>query len=1149
VPSAPINSVFKKSTSHDWLIATYQEGAITMSFNVPTILIGLGGIGSQIANMVYGSVPSEQRGRVAIHAFDTDANSISQLEHLRNCATQTSTNHSVNEYLRTNKELLKWFPNNPHIKRKTMTDGAGQVRAVSRLAFRSAMSEGKLNAMWDGIERIFPVDSDTKTYNVRVIIISSLVGGTGSGIFLQIALYLREMLERKLGSESVLIRGAFLLPDILVRSNTLDRNEWEAVQGNGYASLKELNAITLSAAGHHKQNVTIELEYRPNQIDLEGRTAHAITDKHLPYDFCFLYDYENTKGQHLTNVSEYMDQVARSVYLQLFSPISAKSFSQEDNQIRSLVESNGQARYCGAGVASLTYPYEEVLDYCALKWSVNGLDDSWLRLDQLFNEQKKRYENDLRNGINQDKPEIRELFVKFFDQMATNSEKPNPFFRQLDLQVHEIEGKGKKGAPKAELFLAEVEAYVDSVIQGDTELKEDYEDQCGLDDGKLKIKDKAKQEINRMEVALEDFAVEINKKINEYTHFIVHQVMEADYHSSTGADGEKFRLNTWILKKESPVHPVGVRYILYSIQNQLIKKIGSLKEENRRMKEQIDRYKDIYDLDRSDGVVEDAVRRVDLALKQPIVSRVVKNQFKFFIEDYKEKATHQFKTLNRYKVSMLLEQVFSGMNQAMKEMIEDWERFFDNLVETRETLLVEINQLASKFEGVSDPTKKFVLADKEMLEQTWERIRQSVDNGLLPDSISQKIYVSLYNRYMERKTNRGAEEFFKEMKVEVFFKENVLAFCRKELAQKHHDKLDLTIIQALKIEAQRLGVEPDVHVYKRIKALEELAQPYVPITSDYRKLKFWGIHNESSDLLTEQLRNELFEEKQITDEAFKRNEMICYRAHYGLSVSDFSKFSAGKNGTQPGVYYEAYHRLVSKLNEDENSTITPHLDKNWHLPAYMPDLNPERAMLETNRTDRALILGLIYGWLQLVYSDGKRVYQYSGNQGTKLLLKFGEKVEEDTFLLHEALPHNPVIYNEILERFLETQENQIRNIRTIEEHDFIKGAIEVSKVKKDGIHNILDIVLKYDQDFSDTSLIERADRLRQCLLMEIFDYFSKVYKNRTETAKLESGQFIKRLWHESLVRQGTNEDTEEYNKWLNDINQRLSSLNQKRVLV
>jgi hypothetical protein len=1121
-----------------------------LSFNVPTILIGLGGIGSNIANMVYGNIPKQQRGRVAIHAFDTDANSIAQLEHLRNSATQTSTNHSVDEYLRNNKKLLKWFPNNPHLKRKQMTTGAGQVRAISRLAFRSAMSEGKLNAMWDGIERIFPVDSDSKLYNVRVIIISSLVGGTGSGIFLQVALYLREMLERKLGSESVLIRGAFMLPDILVRSNTLDRNEWEAVQANGYASLKELNAITLSASGRHKQNVTIELEYRPNQVDLEGRTAHAITEKHLPYDFCFLWDYENTKGQHLTNVSEYIEQVSRAVYLQLFSPISARSFSQEDNQIRSLVESHGQARYCGAGVASLTYPYEDVLEYCALKWSVYGLDDSWLLLDRLYSDLKKKYEVDLKNGVNGEKPELRKVFVNDFNRLANENENLNPFFRQLELQVHEIEPKGKKGAPKADLFLDSVEDYAKKVLRDDLELKEDYEDHCRIDENKLKIKDQARQEVTRVEIALEDYEIEINKKINEYSHYIFHQVIHSDVYSPGKSEEQSFsyNLNTWLLRKDSPIHPVGVRYILYSIHNLLTARIAKLKEENRLMKDQIDRYEEVYNSERSDGVTEDAASRIDKALKQGIVSSLFKNQFKDFVQEYSTRANQQLQILNRYKLSKLLEQVFSSINQAVKEMMVDWQRFFDHLIETREALLVEINHLSRKFEGVSDPTKAYVLASKDMLDETWERIRQSVDNGLLPDNISKKIYLSLFNRSLERKNNRGAEGSHKEIKVEAFFKENVLAYCRQELANNYQDTLNLTIIQALQIEANHLNADPDQHLYLRIKALEELAQPFVPITPDYRKLEFWGIHHEAAGILSEQMRNELFTEKEIVDEAFNRNEIVCYRAHYGLSVSDFSKFSAGKNGGQTGVYYEAYQRIVSKLNENENSTITPHLDRNWHLPAYMPDLNPEQAELETNRTDRALLLGIIYGWIQLVYSDGVRVYQYSGNQGTKLILKFGEKVGEATSALHEALPHNPVIYDEILERAQESLEEQIKNNRMIEEHEFFKGGLRIPKVQKDGIQNILDLVLDYDLKFvADSKLTERADRLRMCLLDEIYNYYRKTCK--PESAKRGTVDFISRLWRESPVRKNTPRETEEYQKWLNDINNKISSLKQELVLI
>ena len=61
----------------------------------------------------------------------------------------------------------------------------------------------------------------------------------------------------------------------------------------------------------------------------------------------FLYDYENLHGHHLHNLSDYMEQMANTIYLQLFSPMSANHFAQEDNQIQQLAESSGKGDIAG----------------------------------------------------------------------------------------------------------------------------------------------------------------------------------------------------------------------------------------------------------------------------------------------------------------------------------------------------------------------------------------------------------------------------------------------------------------------------------------------------------------------------------------------------------------------------------------------------------------------------------------------------------------------------------------------------------------------------------------------------------------------------------------------------------------------------------
>ena len=353
---------------------------------IPTILIGLGGLGSSVVDMIYGWIPPDKRGFVAVHTFDTNVNDISKLKNLnKENLTQTSTNWTVAEYLRMADASVKdWFPHEQtEILRKSLTDGAGQIRSVSRLAYRAAMESGKLGNLHNSINHIFRETGSSLTGSARVMIVSSLVGGTGAGIFLQTAMYMRDVLEYDFQRKNVLIRGAFILPDVLVLSNVIQGDEIENIRANAYAAVKELNAITKNASiENNPDKINIELEYKPNQVDAQGRLAHVITSRNLPYNFCFLFDFENTEKNNLKFIGNYINQVARATYLDLFSPMANDRFSKQDNQILSMIEHSGMSRYCGAGVSQLIYPYNDILQYFSLQWATGSLSNDWLKIDE-----------------------------------------------------------------------------------------------------------------------------------------------------------------------------------------------------------------------------------------------------------------------------------------------------------------------------------------------------------------------------------------------------------------------------------------------------------------------------------------------------------------------------------------------------------------------------------------------------------------------------------------------------------------------------------------------------------------------------------------------------------------------------------------------
>ena len=151
----------------------------------PTLILGLGGTGSQIVKKVSQKVResgSNQSERIAFVVFDTDANDLGKIkqDHPEMYTVQTSTNSRVGDYLGINTNARdKWFPINELMNRKSLTEGAAQVRAISRLAFETTLKSSHLDQLHKAIETLFRIDKDQEEQSLRVIITSSLAGGTG----------------------------------------------------------------------------------------------------------------------------------------------------------------------------------------------------------------------------------------------------------------------------------------------------------------------------------------------------------------------------------------------------------------------------------------------------------------------------------------------------------------------------------------------------------------------------------------------------------------------------------------------------------------------------------------------------------------------------------------------------------------------------------------------------------------------------------------------------------------------------------------------------------------------------------------------------------------------------------------------------------
>ena len=206
------------------------------------LLIGLGGTGCNVVATVKKRIEKtgNHDGTVQFLGFDT-ASHEDRMGDLT--IINTSREANVTEMLMGMPGWRKWFPDSPMLLARTMLDGAGQIRTLSRLAFSDLLLDNpngipELERAIDNLRNEEGQPND----GFKIMIVSSFAGGTGAGMFLQMPLYLRQRIRAKYPGIPVMIRGLFALPDVFM-GQELNRIQEESMYANAYACIKGLSAI------------------------------------------------------------------------------------------------------------------------------------------------------------------------------------------------------------------------------------------------------------------------------------------------------------------------------------------------------------------------------------------------------------------------------------------------------------------------------------------------------------------------------------------------------------------------------------------------------------------------------------------------------------------------------------------------------------------------------------------------------------------------------------------------------------------------------------------------------------------------------------------------------------------------------------------
>lgn len=267
-----------------------------------SIMVGLGGTGRDAVltvkrklREVYGDIPPTIKFLVFDTTLPTYAPDSERLEGGEFVPIQVEDAAGL---IRTQPDIRKWFPDHG-VPIRSAIDGAGQIRGVGRMAL-FANSKSVLSAIRNVVGKVrdFSVGRiqndkyEVMGKHISINIVTSLGGGTGSGIFLDVA-----FLFRNSGlDDNDKIVGYLLLPSIFKWHPFTDN-----VEPNSYAALKELEYFMCLEG----QSINQKYGFGDEQIRLDR----------APFNVVYLLDNINRQNTEYREIEDLTGFLGTGLFL------------------------------------------------------------------------------------------------------------------------------------------------------------------------------------------------------------------------------------------------------------------------------------------------------------------------------------------------------------------------------------------------------------------------------------------------------------------------------------------------------------------------------------------------------------------------------------------------------------------------------------------------------------------------------------------------------------------------------------------------------------------------------------------------------------------------------------------------------------------
>jgi Tubulin like len=258
--------------------------------------------------------------------------------------------------------IFSWFPPQLLKNLKAIDEGAQAIRPVGRLAFfhnyrkiKSALESAEKRTR--GHESFMIRNNWSVENKLNIFVVGSLCGGTGSGVFLDVAYCLRQMY----GNDGAQIVGYLIISPELY-GNAPDKN------ANAYAALKELNYYATAGT-------TFQAEY-------DSQNLEFVEEARPPFEYVYLVSNRTAQDYRILEKSKLCNIIAHKITLDFAGELAPIITAQRDNFLQHMIQTDEHPRpnvqrYLTFGLAEIYFP-RDVAVQVSLNQIKIKLVDFWL---------------------------------------------------------------------------------------------------------------------------------------------------------------------------------------------------------------------------------------------------------------------------------------------------------------------------------------------------------------------------------------------------------------------------------------------------------------------------------------------------------------------------------------------------------------------------------------------------------------------------------------------------------------------------------------------------------------------------------------------------------------------------------------------------